>query len=164
MPSIVPGACGSRLTSSKSLTEYTVMDNLIDQRVDHTEPYTFEPGFTEDLVIAYPIQIRLPATGISSPSPNTSVPQQSQYSSGPALSTGAIVGIAVGGFLGLLIACFAVYFVLRIRKQRRTESQQRGTLQPGNLPDTHYSPISPTSPAVMDPRMSVYRKPAGQDY
>ena len=104
MPQIAPGACGSRLTVSSETTVYTVMNNLIDQVPQATIPYEFEPGFTQEVQIAYPIQIRFPDLSAPSPAKQT-------------LSTGAIIGIAFGGFFSLFFAFLVGVLVLRRRKK-----------------------------------------------
>lgn len=113
MPSIIPGGCGSRLTKSKEETIYTVMNNFRDQVLETVIPYEFEEGFTQELQIAYPIQIRFPITTTMAQTGATH-----RGSSGPSLSTGTIIGIAFGGFFSFFTVCSVVYFVLRARKRR----------------------------------------------
>jgi hypothetical protein len=157
MPFIIPGGCGSRLTTSSETTVYTVMDNIYDQKPQATVPYDFEPGFTQELQIAYPIQIRFPTIS-SSTSSLTSTTTHSNHS----ISTGAIIGIAFGGFFSIFLACLFVYVVLRKRrKKRRAAENVRGLntsiagrhLGPdgqGELPET-YNPTAMTElPAMIE--------------
>ena len=67
MPLIAPGACGSRLTLSSETTVYTVMNNFKDQLPEVTIPYEFDAGFTQEVQIAYPIQIRFPDSAARPP-------------------------------------------------------------------------------------------------
>jgi hypothetical protein len=113
MPFIIPGGCGSRLTTSSETTVYTVMDNIYDQKPQATVPYEFEPGLTQELQIAYPIQIRFPTTTSSTSSP-TSTPTHPNH----GIPIGAIIGIAFGGFFSIFLACLFVYFILRQRRKK----------------------------------------------
>jgi len=114
MPLIAPGACGSRLTLSGETTVYTVMNNFKDQVPEVTIPYEFDAGFTQEVQIAYPIQIRFPDLAAR--------PPDSKHS----LSTGAIVGIAFGGFFSLFF-CGLIWFLL-LRWRRKNS----GTAVPDN--------------------------------
>ncbi|KAF2685439.1 hypothetical protein K458DRAFT_417493 [Lentithecium fluviatile CBS 122367] len=168
MPLAAPGACGSRLTVSSQLTVYTVMNNFRDQQPDATIPYTFEPGFTQELQIAYPIQIRIPDTGspvtatagaTGSASVGGSPNSSRKGSSNGGLSTGAIVGIAFGGFFSIFICCLIVYLALRRRRNHR-EAHATPEARDDRPEMTYVSPAPPYSP--LSP--SVQRKPLPQQW
>lgn len=156
MPSIAPGACGSRLTLSEELTVYTVMNNFRDQRPEVTIPYTFEPGFTQELQIAWPIQIRIPDTGTTAATTSSA---STGGKEGVELSTGAIIGLAFGGFFSIFIVCLAAYLLLRRRRNRRGEDASQPEMREGR-PETPYSPAPPYSPQSM----YLQRKPLPQQY
>lgn len=179
MPENAPGACGSRLTKSSETTVYTVMNNFKDQRPETTVPYDFEPGLTEELQIAWPIQIRLPATRFSGyVGDPTSTPSSSnngaQTSRHGGLSTGAIVGIAFGGFFSIFLTCLITFLVLRKRRSRKEQALQAQQAQQAeqadhlaaeemaNMPPemAFGSPAPPYSPS--SPWMQ--RKPVGQQW
>lgn len=124
MPLIIPGGCGSRLTISSEATVYTVMNNIYDQKPLATVPYDFEPGFTQDLVIAYPIQIRVPATtsSVSFTSSLTSTPKHSDS----VMPVGAIIGVAFGGFFSIFFVCLSIYLILRSRRKKRQTEEGLG--------------------------------------
>src|SRR5438034_5081191 len=104
-----PGACGSRIYQSSEPTYYTVMDGITRQIPQATETYEFD-GSTMDLLIAYPIQIRVSDTA-GTPSRTTSGQLHSTQSPSRTLSTGVIVGIAFGGFFAVLVVvCVLLYF------------------------------------------------------
>ncbi|ORY18972.1 hypothetical protein BCR34DRAFT_553031 [Clohesyomyces aquaticus] len=130
------------------------MDNLHDQRPETTLPYQFDTGFTEELQIAYPIQIRLPAS-VSV----TGVPLGNSGSK-PTLTTGAIIGIAFGGFFSLFITCLITYLVLRSRKRKQTEVPPTAT-NPGGPSDMAELSYRPAEPRGLN---SLPRKPVPQQF
>ncbi|KAF2472751.1 uncharacterized protein BDR25DRAFT_341613 [Lindgomyces ingoldianus] len=172
MPLIIPGGCGSRLTISSETTVYTVMNNLHDQKPQETLPYEFDTGFTEELQIAYPIQIRLPAT----PSSSTIIPNSSGTSIAsqkPVLSTSAIVGIAFGGFFSIFTTCLITYLVLKSRKKHRWGEDQSSLPDqnidqylysegPSQMPEVSRTPM--TEENHLQNSMVPQRKPVPQQF
>jgi hypothetical protein len=114
----VPGACGSRLYKSSEPAYYTILDGITRQIPQATEIYDFESS-TVDLLIAYPIQIRVPDTAgtAAQTASGMASSSQSQSPSG-TLSIGAIVGITFGGFFAVLVAiCTILYFCFKFRRR-----------------------------------------------
>ncbi|KAF2187948.1 hypothetical protein K469DRAFT_685301 [Zopfia rhizophila CBS 207.26] len=169
MPLIIPGGCGSRLTQSKEETVYTVLNNFQDQIPETTIPYKFEPGFTQELQIAYPIQIRFADTTSTKSASTAHSP--SPGSKSPNLSTGAIIGIAFGGFFGLFAACLIVYLALRSRKRNATTSMPPAQSEAMNEPgypymegsESIYGPASPFEYGQGSPG-NIPRKPVRQAF
>ena len=146
----VPGACGSRLYKSSEPAYYTVLDGITRQIPQATEIYEFESS-TVDLLIAYPIQIRVPDTAgtAAQTASGKASSSQSQSPSG-TLSIGAIVGIAFGGFFAVLVAiCTILYFCFKWRrrsgKKRASQAYPQGeTMQqsPYGYAQIQKSPMS----------------------
>ncbi len=119
-------------------TSVIVISNIYDQKTVSTRPFTFMSGFTNSWQIAYPIQIRWKAEGLSTTSSDatvsagtvsrtgvtassTSTATATRSNNEPShskLSTGAIVGIAIGAFVFFALLAAAILFVYRNRKRR----------------------------------------------
>jgi len=113
----IPGACGSRLYKSSEPAYYTVLDGITRQIPQATEIYDFESS-TVDLLIAYPIQIRVPDTAgtAAQTASGKASSSQSQSPSG-TLPIGAIIGIAFGGVFAVVAICTILYFCFKFRKR-----------------------------------------------
>ncbi|KAH6886934.1 hypothetical protein B0T10DRAFT_575324 [Thelonectria olida] len=146
-------ACMSLLSTS---TEVVVMDDITNQETLSTRKFTLSPGMSNSWQVAYPIQIRWRAvdfqadtsttaaseTGIATslttiPATATGDTDSSQTSShsssdnGSHLSTGAIVGIAVGSFFfALLLAGVLACILLRRKRDLRNLDSTAHTVQP----------------------------------
>ena len=153
------------------------MDNIYDQKPQATVPYDFEPGLTQELQIAYPIQIRFPTT-TSSTSSSTSSPTSTPTHPNHVVPIGAIIGIAFGGFFSIFLACLFVYVILRQRRKKRRATEDVGFLntstagrdpaphEHSGLPGT-YSPTAITELSAMTEHTNqslsyINRKPVPQ--
>jgi len=84
-----------------------------------------------------------------SPSPsiipiyNTSISHHIGSSGHKSLGTGAIVGIAIGGFIGFMLIVVVVFFVFRNMKRGKSASETVGTAmtmpETGQPPDRHHT-------------------------
>jgi len=118
-----PGACGSRLTSSASFTVFTVMDNLFNQTAIRTELYEFEPCFTQEIQVAWPIQVRMSAP--FTVTINSSSGTEAKKDTPAGLGTGTIIGIAFGGFFAICAVLGLVCFFLWYRRGQKKGDETR---------------------------------------
>ncbi|KAM5383426.1 hypothetical protein ACJZ2D_002119 [Fusarium nematophilum] len=131
----------------------------------------------EDLLGRRPsIPERSPTRKVSFPTESPSATATAAPESGPALSTGAIVGIAIGGavFLGLVVAvwyCIGRRVVRRREERRQSQMTQAQPLYFVGSPATQASMVSPhtsvgywgsspTSPQMVTPHQTSPMPPS----
>jgi len=114
------------------------MDNLIDQKVVSVETWSVPPSYPQ-FEIAYPIQVRMKsgntfATITSSGGSTIITPAVGSITGGSLsatgspshLSTGAIVGIALGSFFAIaLVVAGILFFVNKSRQIRKRGDNPR---------------------------------------
>ncbi|ORY07009.1 hypothetical protein BCR34DRAFT_570920 [Clohesyomyces aquaticus] len=128
------GACGSGLSSRT--TTLLVLDDLNHQSSLSSRSYYSTDQNFQNWAVAYPIQVRMGG----SPTDTTSAITQSSEHTPPSttstgganlateskgsasLSTGAIVGIAFGGFFSIAFLALAVLWILRRRHNLPVET------------------------------------------
>ncbi|ORX96072.1 hypothetical protein BCR34DRAFT_607747 [Clohesyomyces aquaticus] len=124
------GACGSRVAVSTT-TSIFVMDDINHQsRLSWRSYDSAESGY-QGWVVAYPIQVRMGGPSTSSLESSGVHTSATSTHSGAAetgtklgslntsdkLSTGAIIGIALGGFIGVALLLLGCLWLLRRRRR-----------------------------------------------
>jgi hypothetical protein len=132
----IPGACGSRLTSSLDPTFYTVMQNLFNQTAIRTEKYEFETCFTQEIQIAYPIQVRTTAAWTQTVTVYNGT--HARAANSVVLPMVAVIGFAVGGVLCFLAIVLGVWFCMK-RKSARKMQRLLDSLEPKALYSRDYA-------------------------
>jgi hypothetical protein len=127
-------------------TEVVMIDNIFNQKTISTREFTLKQGMPNSWQVAYPIQIRWRAadfqthasttaasearteSSIANPSATTTDTDSLETSSHTSpkneshLSTGAIIGIALGAFFFALVLAAAVSAYILIRRKRGLQS------------------------------------------
>ncbi|KAH8710193.1 hypothetical protein GQ44DRAFT_714539 [Phaeosphaeriaceae sp. PMI808] len=117
------GACGS--VFSEATTTLIVLDDINHQSKVSTRLYYSTDSNFQKWAVAYPIQVRKGGAPIT-PASNTLITSTtsgiipwastSVSSNSPGrLSTGAIVGIAFGGFFSIAVVALGIFWLLRWR-------------------------------------------------
>lgn len=86
--------------------------------------------------------------GSSAPSPSTSTFSSATPASSKKSNTGAIVGGAVGGVLGLALICVLIFFLMRRKKRNQTAGGgdlSTAPISPTHKEKTHETPYTPFS-------------------
>ena len=138
-------------TMTDSGVTHTIPNNEVITVTRHTLVVTGSPSSSSSALVTTSAvdsstfssaSINPSASGASSPTPTASE-QPSLDSPGISLSTGAIIGVAVGGAVLFFVLLFAILIVRRHSKasrQQRLESQRRDSSARDDLVEDKYFP------------------------